>query len=171
MLQRIILNKPFSFSTFQASSLFSPFDLVCWLSPLLKKKKLHHTNTFIGILLKGFFSLLRQEYPILTSGEISHPGGWDKPIPEVIHLWRHSTSMLNNLQKSLIVCILDMFCTFLGKNEKNNQSPHWGRDSGIPSLCPIFATSTIRQASSWIANLGHSDGIPSSLPPSMTMWC
>ena len=52
----------------------------------------------------------------------------------------------------------------LGKNEKNNQSPNWGRDSGIPSSCPRFATSTTRQVSSWIANLGHSDGIPSSLP-------
>ena len=49
-----------------------------------------------------FFSLLRQEYPpILTSGKmLSHPGGWDKPIPEVIHLWRHRTSTPNNLEKS-----------------------------------------------------------------------
>ena len=30
--------------------------------------------------------------------------------------------------------VLDIFCTFLIKNEKNNQSPHWGRDSGIPDL-------------------------------------
>ena len=47
------------------------------------------------------FSLLRQEYPpILTSGEmLSNPGGWDKPIPEVIHLWRHRTSTQNNLEK------------------------------------------------------------------------
>ena len=92
------------------------------------------------------------------------PGGWDKPIPEVIHLWRHRTSMPNNLEKSRLVCVLDIFCTFLGKNEKNNQSPHWGRDSGIRSSCPRFETSTTRQASSWIANLGHSDGISSSLP-------
>ena len=107
------------------------------------------------------FSLLRQECPpILTSGEmLSHPGGWDKPIPEVIHLWRHRTSKLNNLEKSRLVCVLDIFCTFLGKNEKNNQSPHWGRDSGIPSSCPRFATSTTRQASSCIAKLGHS-GFP-----------
>ena len=64
------------------------------------------------------FSLLRQEYPpILTSGEmLSHPGGWDKPIPEVIHLWRHITSTPNNLEKSRLVCVLDIFCTFLGKN-------------------------------------------------------
>ena len=112
------------------------------------------------------FSLLRQEYqPILTSGEmLSHPGGWDKPILEVIHLWRHRMSTPNNLEKSCLVCVLDIFCTFLGKNEKNNQSPHWGRDEGIPSSCPRFATSTTPQASSWIANLGHSDGIPSSLP-------
>ena len=48
--------------------------------------------------------------------------------------------------------------------EKNNQSPHCGRDKGIPSSCPWFATSTTRQASSWIANHGHSDGIPLSLP-------
>ena len=58
----------------------------------------------------------------------------------------------------------NIFCTFLGKNEKNNQTPHWGRDSGIPSSCLRFATSTTRQASSWIANLRHSEGIPSSLP-------
>ena len=50
------------------------------------------------------------------------------------------------------------------KNEKNNQTPHWGRDEGIPSSCLRFATSTTRQASSWIANLRHSEGIPSSLP-------
>ena len=117
-------------------------------------------------LIRYLFSLLRQEYPpILTSGEmLSHPGGRDKPIPEVIHLWRHRTSMQNNLEKSRLVCGLDIFCTFLDKNEKNNQSPHWGRDSGIPSLCPRYATSTTRQASSWIANLGHEDGIPESLP-------
>ena len=48
--------------------------------------------------------------------------------------------------------------------EKNNQSLHSGRDKGIPSLCPWFATSTTRQPSSWIANHGHSDGIPLSLP-------
>ena len=47
---------------------------------------------------------------------------------------------------------------------ENNQTLRWGRDSGIPSSCPRFATSTTRQASSWITNLGHSDGIPSSLP-------
>ena len=94
----------------------------------------------------------------------SHPGGWDKPIPEVIHLWRHRTSTPNNLEKSRLVFVLGIFCTFLGKNEKNNQSPHLGRDSGIPSSCPRFATSTTRQASSWIANLGHEDGIPESLP-------
>ena len=45
------------------------------------------------------FSFLRQEYPpILTSGEMFHPGGWDKLIPEVIHLWRHRTSTPNNLK-------------------------------------------------------------------------
>ena len=48
--------------------------------------------------------------------------------------------------------------------EKNNQSLHSGRDKGIPSSCPWFAASTTRQASSWIANHGHSDGIPLSLP-------
>ena len=85
-----------------------------------------------------YFSLLRQKYPqILTSGEmLSHPGGWDKPIQEVILLWRHRTSTPNNLEKSRLLCVLDIFCTFLGKNEKNNQSPHWGRDWGIPSSCP-----------------------------------
>ena len=117
-------------------------------------------------LVMDVFSLLRQEYPpILTSGEmLSHPGGWDKPIPEVIHLWRHRTSTPNNLEKLRLVGVLYIFYTFLDKNEKNNQTPHWGRDLGIPSSCPIFATSTTRQASSWITNLGHSDGIPSSLP-------
>ena len=95
---------------------------------------------------------------------LSHPGGWDKPIPEVIYLWRHRTSTPNKLEKSRLVCVLDIFWTFLDKNEKNNQSLHWGRDEGIPSSCPRFATSTTRQASSWIANLGHLDGIPSSLP-------
>ena len=115
---------------------------------------------------RAFFSLLRQEYPlILTSGEmLSHPGGWDKPIPEVIHLWRHRTSTPNNLEKSRFGSVLNIFCIFLGKNEKNNQTPHWGRDSGIPSSCLRFATSTTRQASSRIANLRHSEGIPSSLP-------
>ena len=123
-------------------------------------------DTVTQVKRDTYFSLLIQEYPpILTSGEmLSHPGGWDKPIPEVIHLWRHRTSTPNNLEKSRLVCVLDIFWTFLGKNEKNNQSPHWGRDSGIPSLCPRFATSTTRQVVSWIANLGHSDGIPKSLP-------
>ena len=67
-----------------------------------------------------FFSLLRQEYlPILTSGEmLSHPVGWDKPIPEVIHLWSHRTSMPNNLEKSCLVCVLHIFCTFKTKMRK-----------------------------------------------------
>ena len=34
------------------------------------------------------------------------------------------------------------FRHILHKNEKNNQSPHWWRDEGIPSSCPRFATST-----------------------------
>ena len=68
----------------------------------------------------SLFSLLRQEYPpILTSGEmLSHPGGWDKPIPEVIHLWRHRTSTPNNLEKTRLVGVLDIFCTFFDKNGK-----------------------------------------------------
>ena len=49
---------------------------------------------------------------------LSHPGGWDKPIPEVIHLWRHRTSTPNDLEKSRLVCVLDIFYTFLDKNEK-----------------------------------------------------
>ena len=48
--------------------------------------------------------------------------------------------------------------------EKNNQSLHCGRDKGNPSSCPWFARSTTRQAWLWIANHGHSDGIPLSLP-------
>ena len=90
---------------------------------------------------------------------LSHPGGYDKPIPEIIHIWHHRTSTPNNLEKSRLVCVLDIFCTFLDKNEKNNQSQHWGRDSGIPSSYPRFATCTTR-----LANLGHSNGISSSLP-------
>ena len=133
---------------------------------ILDLSRAGYTRSVSGCRRDKGFSLLRQEYPpILTSGEmLSHPGGWDKPIPEVIHLWRHRTSMPNSLEKSRVVFFFDIFCRILGKNEKNNQSPHWGRDSGIPSSCPGFATSTTRQASSWIANLGHSDGIPSSLP-------
>ena len=46
---------------------------------------------------------------------------------------------------------------------ENNHSLHSGRDRGIPSSCPSFATSPTRQASTWIANHGHSDGIPLSL--------
>ena len=41
--------------------------------------------------------------------------------------------------------------------------PHKGRDGGIPSSCPRFATTTTWQASSWISKLGHFNGIPSSL--------
>ena len=105
---------------------------------------------------------MRWEYlPNLMSEEmLSHPGGWDMPIPEVIHLWRHRTSMPNNVEKSCLGCVLDIFCTF----EKNNQTQHWGRDEGIPFSCPRFATFKTLQAASLIANLGHSDGIPSSLP-------
>ena len=40
----------------------------------------------------------------------------------------------NNLEKLCGMCVLDIFCTFLDKNEKNNQSPHWGRDKGNPIL-------------------------------------
>ena len=91
---------------------------------------------------------------------LSHPGGWAKPIPAAIHICHHRTSTPNNLEKPRQVCVLNIFCTFLDKNEKNNQSLHWGRDSGMRSSCPRFATFTTRQDSSWIANLGHSDEIP-----------
>ena len=37
---------------------------------------------------------------------LSHRGGWDKPIPEVIHLWRHRTSTPNNLEQSRLVCLI-----------------------------------------------------------------
>ena len=105
--------------------------------------------------------------PNLMSGKmLSHRKGRVKPIPEVIHLWSHKTSMPNNLEKSRLVCVLYtcISCTFIDRNEKNNQSPHWGRNKGILSWCPRFTTSTTRQASSWIASLGHLDGIPSSIP-------
>ena len=74
------------------------------------------------------------------------------------------TSMPNSLEKSCLVCVLHLFCTFLDKNEKNNPSPRWGRDEGILSSCPRYATSMTWQASSWIENLGHFDGNPLSLP-------
>ena len=91
---------------------------------------------YLSIKFKdSFFSLLRQEYPpILTSGEmLSHPGGRDKPVPEVIPLWRHRTSTPNNLE----VAFSERFRHI---------------------ILHIF-----RQASSWIANLRHLDGIPESL--------
>ena len=47
--------------------------------------------------------------------------------------------------------------------EKNYQSLHSERDKCIPSSCLWFATSTTRQDSS-IANHGHEDGIPLSIP-------
>ena len=114
------------------------------------------------------FSLLRQEYsPILTSGEMfSHPGGWDKPIPEVIYLWRHRTSTPNNVEKSRLVGVLDIFCTFLDKNEKNNQTPHWGRDEGIhlvSKVCYIHdSASLVVDCKSWTL------GWDSLVPPSMS---
>ena len=143
-----------------------PWRLICLFPKVFSGQFWWQWEKCLSQEWEKYFSLLRQECPpILTPGEmLSHPGRWDKPILEVIHLWRHSASTPNSPEKSLLVCVLDIFCTFLGKNEKNNQSPHWGRYSGIPSSCPRFATSTTRQASSWIANLGHSDGIPSSLP-------
>ena len=67
------------------------------------------------------------------------------PIPEVHvnHLRRHRTSMPNSLEKLHLVCVLYLFCIFLDQNEKNNQSPHWGRDEGILSSCPRFAKSQL----------------------------
>ena len=57
----------------------------------------------------------------LTSGEmLSHPKGWDKPIPKVIHLWRHRTSTPNNLEKSRLVCVLGIF--YQGIKKKNLHS-------------------------------------------------
>ena len=85
---------------------------------------------------------------------------WHLHVYEILF----SHSMQNNLEKSHGVCVLHLFCTFLDKNGKNYQSHHWGRDEGISSSCPRFATSMTRQASSRIANIGHPDGIPSSLP-------
>ena len=49
---------------------------------------------------------------------LSHPGVWDKPIAEVIHLWRHRTSTANNLEKSRLVCVLNIFCTFWTRMRK-----------------------------------------------------
>ena len=90
------------------------------MGPWVKLGHLLYTKNEEKASKNDIFSLLRQKYPpILTSGEmLSHPGGWDKPIPEVIHLWRHRTSTPNNLEKSHLVWVLDIFCIFLDKNEK-----------------------------------------------------
>ena len=43
-------------------------------------------------------------------------------------------------------------------------TPHWGRDEGIPSECPRFAIHDEAYRAVDVANLGHKDGIPESLP-------
>ena len=71
-------------------------------------------------------------------------------------LWRHS-----HYNDVIRRCLLLFRCWFY--TSKNNQTPCCGWESGISSACPRFATSTAQQASLWIANLGPSDEIPSSL--------
>ena len=82
------------------------------------------------------FSLLRQAYPpILTSGEmLSHPGGWDKPIPKVVHLWRHRTSTPNNLEKSRLVCVLDIFLLIFGQEWEKESNTTLRKGLGNPIL-------------------------------------
>ena len=65
----------------------------------------------------------------------THPGVWDKPIPDINYLWRNRTSTQNNLEKSRLVCVLCLFFTFIHSNEENNQSSHWVRDDGIGKSC------------------------------------
>ena len=74
----------------------------------------------------------------------SYHRGWDKPILEVNHLiWRHRTSTQNNVETSCLVWVFHLFCTFWDKNEKNNQSPRWGRDNkNLPRLCAGTGKST-----------------------------
>ena len=68
------------------------------------------------------FLLLRQEYLAnLMSG--AHSGS-DLPMM----LQNDNAKQAVNLEKLCLVCILYLFCTFYGKNEKKNQSPHLGRD-------------------------------------------
>ena len=106
---------------------------------------------------------------IAGKGQISLQGGGGARQ----HLWRHSVAIGVTLPYATASwrCALTTKTTlnsdYLFKIkawEKNYQSLHSGRDKRIPSSCPWFATSTTRQASSWIANHRHSDGIPLSLP-------
>ena len=161
------------------SDTFTPSVLLCiiirqtwqyqgavWLSfPLKCSQGVRFFFLHLRTSLDMVFSLLRQEYPpILTSGEmLSHPGGWDKPIPEVIHLWRHRMLTPNNLEKSRPVCVLDIFCPFLNKNEKNNHHIEGGTRESHPHIQDLRRP-RLGKPSSWIANLGHSDWIPLSLP-------
>ena len=50
---------------------------------------------------------------------LPHPGGWEKPIHEVIYLLHHKTSTPNNLEKPHKVCFIRIL-NVLGKNEKKN---------------------------------------------------
>ena len=75
---------------------------------------------------------------------------------------RHHQYYEKRMGVNIVHCFyVDDFIHFASR--KKYQSPRCRRDPGIPAFCPRFATWTTRQASSWIANLGHGDGIPSSL--------
>ena len=53
-------------------------------------------------------------------------------------------------RKVRLMCFLFLFCEFLDKNEKNNQSPYWRREMGILSSCPWFAASSTHDSASLV---------------------
>ena len=57
-------------------------------------------------------------------------------IPEVYHLWHITGRQCQIIKKVASSVHFITILYILDKNEKNNQSPHWGRVKGIPSSCP-----------------------------------
>ena len=77
-------------------------------------------------------------------------GGWCKTAPMT---WRCHTQRCNDVVFWTVKTTLKSdYLLKIKAWEKNNQKLHSGRDKGIQSSCPWFATPTTRQASSWIAN-------------------
>ena len=116
-------------------------------------------------------------WEMLSHVNVSHPPRWDNIFAPssrakyIMTSWRCQEDDGTKGSGVMALCFVQLkqrynwaFYYKLKALEKNNQSPHCGRDKGIHSSCPWYAISTTRQASSWIANHGHSDGIPLSLP-------
>ena len=132
---------------------------ILWRQPTVNPDQVD-VSTYI-LLLETEISqiLLWREH--LTLQALSFAVNYTMMSKTLVTSWEVNANKARRGWKStLFMAFSSLIWYILQVGEK--RSPRCGRDEGIPSPCPRFATSTTLQASSWIAMV-HSDGILLSL--------